>query len=546
MTNYREKPCFLESGKRQQEEIPVKHKLMPRLLSMALCLALILVMLPSALATAAFLDMEGHWATEAVNWGAGQSLINGVDESHFAPEASMTRAMLVTVLYRLSGSGDGDVETQEPEEQFADVPADSWFAPAVEWAAHNAIVKGYSDTEFAPDVPVSRQQIAVILYRYAVFVGRDVSRAEKPGFSDAEQIADWAENAVSWAVAEQIIGGRDDGCFAPEASATRAEVTTILYRYATGKGLAPNPSPSPTPTPTPTPDPNPDPSPEPTPEPDPSPTPEPTPDPDPTPVPDPAPATASVPILLYHHIADSGDPSTTASAALLEEHFQAILQAGYTPVSLSQLEEFVTSGTPLPERPVCITFDDGYTSNYTLAYPLLKKYNIPATIFVVGIHVGKDTYRNTNIPITPHFGYLEAREMIASGLVDIQSHTYDLHRWAAHETELPVRVNILRLPGESLEDYRKMLSLDIHRSFATLEDGTGKPAKYFAYPGGRWSTESEEIIRACGAVMTFTTQTGAAQLTVGDKSSLYTVPRNTVRGDMSANDILTMLENMQA
>ncbi len=527
----------------------MNHKLTPRLLSLVLCLALTLVMLPTALAAAAFSDMEGHWAAEAVTWCAEQSLVNGMDETHFAPEAGMTRAMLVTVLYRLSGSGDGDAEAQEPEAQFADVPENSWFAPAVGWAARNAIVKGYSDTEFAPDVPVSRQQIAVILYRYAAFAGRDVSHTAKPEFADVGQIADWAENAVGWAAAERIIGGRDDGCFAPEDAATRAEVTTILYRYATGKGLVPDPDSTPTPTPEPTPSPEPtptptqEPSPEPTPTP--SPDPEPTPDPDPVPVPDPEPETASVPILLYHHIADSGDPSTTTSAALLEEHFQAILQAGYTPVSLSQLEEFVTSGTPLPEKPVCITFDDGYTSNYTLAYPLLKKYNIPTTIFVVGIHVGKSTYRNTDIPITPHFGYLEAREMIASGLVDIQSHTYDLHRWAEHETETPVRVNILRLPGESLDDYRKMLSLDIHRSFATLEDGTGKAAKYFAYPGGRWSTESEEIIRACGAVMTFTTQTGAAQLTVGDKNSLYTVPRNTVRGDMSAGDILTMLEKMQ-
>lgn len=485
-------------------------------LCLLLCALMATSLLFSARAAASFPDLENHWAAEAADWCFQQGLMNGLETGNFLPDAPMTRAMLVTVLYRLAGSPGPERTSPEPDETpnsvgsrmgaepvvtgFGDVPAGSWYAAAVAWATENSIVTGYTPEYFAPEADITREQLSTILYRYARHTGRELPdfSVEILVYQDHSEISDWALEAVAWATAEGLMGNHGAGCFSPGENAVRAEVATVLYRYVTGENLA-----------------------------------EPC-----------MPATARVPILLYHHVADQGDPSTTISAAVLESHLQAILEAGYTPVSLSQLRDFVQKGKALPEKPVCITFDDGYASNYSLAYPLLLKYRIPAAIFVVGIHMGAETYRDTDIAITPHFTYEQAREMLDSGLVDIQSHTYDMHRWAAYETETPVRVDALRLPTESLTHYQNFLAADFTRSAGEIQDATGHEVTCLAYPGGCWNEESEAVLRSLGVEMTLTTREGAAQLTHGDPDCLYTLPRNTIYGSMSAQTLLQRLEAM--
>src|SRR5699024_8650035 len=111
---------------------------------------------------------------------------------------------------------------------------------------------------------------------------------------------------------------------------------------------------------------------------------------------------------MYHHIDEYGDDSVTISESLFEEQLEYLYENGYNTVSLDQLVGFVENGTPLPERPVMITFDDGYESNYTIAFELLRKYGFCASIFVVASEVGE----------TPgslrHFDWNEAREMVSS------------------------------------------------------------------------------------------------------------------------------------
>lgn len=488
-----------------------------RLFCLLLCALLATAFFVPAQASTTFPDLEGHWAQEAAEWCFQEGLMNGVETGEFLPEAPMTRGMLVTVLYRLAGSPAAEqphptdsrtVTEDDPpagDDGFTDVAADSWYAAAVAWAAENDIVTGYTPDRFVPEEDVNREQLAVILYRYASFSGQEIPDQieEAHHYQDQEDISAWAWDAVAWATAEQLLGGREANRFAPGEKASRGEVATVLRRYVTGEGLVEPPVETPDP---------------------------------------PTPESASVPILLYHHVADQGDPATTISAAVLESHFQAILEAGYTPVNLSQLRDFVVKGETLPENPICITFDDGYTSNYTLAYPLLQKYEIPAAIFLVGIHVGAETYRDTDIAITPHFTYAQAREMLDSGLVDIQSHTYDMHRWAQYETETPVRVNALRLPTESLAHYQNFLAADFTRSAGEIREATGHEVKTLAYPGGRWSEESEAVLRSLGVTMTFTTHPGAAQLVQGNPDCLYLLPRNTILGTTSAQALLQQLE----
>ena len=130
-----------------------------------------------------------------------------------------------------------------------------------------------------------------------------------------------------------------------------------------------------------------------------------------------------VPILMYHHLSEDVTNSEMVSPEQFEAQIRALSEAGYTGVSFDELQAYVLRGEPLPEKPVVITFDDGYRSNYTLAYPILQKYGMKATIFAVGVSFGTDHYKDTDYAITPHFGAAEAAEMTASGLISIQSHT---------------------------------------------------------------------------------------------------------------------------
>ena len=140
--------------------------------------------------------------------------------------------------------------------------------------------------------------------------------------------------------------------------------------------------------------------------------------------------TAQVPVLMYHHISEEGNDSTELSPEAFEAQIAALAEAGYTAVFPEDLAAYVREGKELPEKPIVITFDDGYLSNYEYAYPILKKYGMVATIFVIGSTVGDtEHYKDTDYPITPHFSCEQAKEMVDSGVISIQSHTYDMHQW---------------------------------------------------------------------------------------------------------------------
>lgn len=134
--------------------------------------------------------------------------------------------------------------------------------------------------------------------------------------------------------------------------------------------------------------------------------------------------TANVPVLMYHHLDQTGNDSTIITPELFEAQIAALSEAGYTAVFPDDLEAYVRRGTALPKKPILITFDDGYLSNYTFAFPILQKYNMKATIFAIGATMGNtEHYKDTNYPIIPHFSARQAREMADSDLISIQSHT---------------------------------------------------------------------------------------------------------------------------
>ena len=172
---------------------------------------------------------EGDWFYEEVLYAYENGLMNGVGDNRFAPNSATTRGMLVTILYRLEGEPDVTGEAG-----FDDVAAGQWYTDAVIWAAANDIVNGIGDNQFGPENTLTREQLVTMLYRYAQNKGYDVTAsADLSGYPDAGQIQSWAQEAMTWAVAEGIVEGMD-GTLNPAGSATRAQIATILMRFCEG------------------------------------------------------------------------------------------------------------------------------------------------------------------------------------------------------------------------------------------------------------------------------------------------------------------------
>lgn len=245
---------------------------------------------------------------------------------------------------------------------------------------------------------------------------------------------------------------------------------------------------------------------------------------------------AQVPILMYHNLAQEGSGSDTISVQRFEEHLAALQDAGYTTITFQDLLAYVEQGTELPEKPVLLTFDDGYESNYTLAYPLLQQYQMKATIFVIGVSMGKDTYKDTGQAMIPHFTQEQAAEMEASGLVAIESHGYDIHEVQGRDPE-PLRVGILPREDESEWDYAAFLQEDCQ----TMTDLLGKTPGVLAYPYGYASELSEVVLHEMGIYATVTIEEKINTIIKGLPQSLRQMGRFYMTEDISAPELLSML-----
>ena len=169
------------------------------------------------------------WYHDGVHWALEKGVMNGTGETTFEPNGSATRAMVVTMLWRMAGEPAGSAAAP-----FTDVKAGSWYADAVNWAAETGAVKGTSETTFSPDTSVTREQLATILYRYAQAEGRGFTGAWMfpLDFSDAAGVSQWADEAMHWMTMNGVITGMGDGTLAPQDNATRAQIATMFMRFA--------------------------------------------------------------------------------------------------------------------------------------------------------------------------------------------------------------------------------------------------------------------------------------------------------------------------
>lgn len=173
---------------------------------------------------------SADWFYNDVKYVYEKGMMAGTAADVFAPNATTTRAMIVTILYRLEGS-----PAVTGTSAFVDVPAGQWYTDAVNWAAANQIVKGTSATTFAPNDSITREQMAAILYRYAQYKVYDVTKkADLSGYSDNGQVSAYAKDALAWANAAKLINGVTNTTLAPQGNATRAQVSAILHRFCDG------------------------------------------------------------------------------------------------------------------------------------------------------------------------------------------------------------------------------------------------------------------------------------------------------------------------
>ncbi len=254
--------------------------------------------------------------------------------------------------------------------------------------------------------------------------------------------------------------------------------------------------------------------------------------------------TVNVPILMYHHLSgESTDNKTIVSQEVFKHQMQLIKDNGYEAISFEDLVEFTKSNKPLPEKPVIITFDDGYQSNYEYAFPVLEELNMKGTIFAIGVSIGKkDYYKDTNHKLTPHFGKEEIDVMEASGLISIESHTYDMHQWAPFEEGDDVRESVIPLEGETDAEFINALKHDVEKQVAAFaEVGLSKPT-VLAFPNGKYTQLGNVVLRDCGYNVTLSTDATRINTVIpGMPQSLLGLGRMSVDETVSDQALLDYL-----
>lgn len=230
-------------------------------------------------------------------------------------------------------------------------------------------------------------------------------------------------------------------------------------------------------------------------------------------------ASTELPVLMYHNVTEdislvNADATVHITPDTLEEHFKSLKSAGYNTISLDDYYRYRKGEISLPPNPVIITFDDGYSSNYEYAYPLLKKYNMKAVIFVVASRVGAtDTQFK-------HFTWQQAREMENSGFVEIESHSYshaDFSKLSFSNTVLEMR----------LAKY-------------TIETNMNKKCRFFAYPYGKMNASSTLVAQRAGCEMVFVGRDANAR---AEDENLFELPRHTICGNQSGADIIELIKH---
>lgn len=245
-----------------------------------------------------------------------------------------------------------------------------------------------------------------------------------------------------------------------------------------------------------------------------------------------------LPILMYHGITEEPKRIGTfvISSRMLEEDLIYIQKKGFQTITIDDVIRFVKEEKPLPPKPIILTFDDGYYNNYCYAYPLLQKYNMKAVISPIGKYT--DIYSETDDrnPAYAHITWDNIREMMASGLVEIQNHSYDLHQQAGGRT------GAKKKNGESLAAYGKVLENDLMIWQEKMKENTGYLPTTFTYPFGGISEASYGILEQLGFQASLSCEERLNVIVPGRDECLQKMNRFLRSNKKSARDILSKVD----
>lgn len=230
-----------------------------------------------------------------------------------------------------------------------------------------------------------------------------------------------------------------------------------------------------------------------------------------------------LPILMYHHIDDHPErfESGTITPERFAEDMHKLVELGFETIDTKAIRLHLEGKQRLPDRPILITIDDGYRSVYEHVFPVLQQYNLKAISTVIGSSIGRETHLFHGTPIIPHFSWEEAIEMSESGLVDIQSHSFDLHRPGLLKNE-PRGAEMLA--DESEHQYKERFRKDTVRNERYIEEHLHNEVVLYAYPYGIYNEMTEDILKELGYIMTLTTEPGIAKISTHSEH-LFILPR---------------------
>ncbi|MDO4270552.1 MAG: polysaccharide deacetylase family protein [Eubacteriales bacterium] len=245
-------------------------------------------------------------------------------------------------------------------------------------------------------------------------------------------------------------------------------------------------------------------------------------------------ANTKIPILMYHDL--TADPAKTNSMTVTDERFRLdmeyLQQFGYTPLQPADLLAIRSGVMEIPEKPVMVTFDDGYRSNYDYAYPILQNTGMKATLAVVAFNMRPE---NDTDETRHSLTWGEIREMSDSGVFEIGSHTYNLHNPQYNGMSAPDGVNgVMRRAGESQSAYNARVGSDLTTSLELIRQYTGKNVNYFSYPFGAGDSWMQQLLQDAGIGVSTLTNSGQADLA----GSLYGLPRYRITMNKPVSELL--------
>ena len=250
----------------------------------------------------------------------------------------------------------------------------------------------------------------------------------------------------------------------------------------------------------------------------------------------PPPQEVEVPIIMYHSLYAKETNEWNIFPAAFEQDLKYLQENGYTAVFISDLIAYVDRGTPLPEKPIVLTFDDGYYNNYSNGMPLLAKYDMKMMLAIIG--TSSDHWTQHEGEIDERYGHLtwpQIAEMVGSGRVELANHTHNLHK---NENG---RKGCRMKEGEDFASFEQMLTQDLEAVQARMEEAGGTRPQCFVYPFGAKCKNAEQVLIKSGFKATLSCASGLNRLQVGDPDTLLDMKRNNRTPDTSLESILAKI-----